>query len=106
MANATTVIVMDGTWQFVADAVIAARVTNSQIPLPNETSAINIYYTADKDNAARIFRTSDSLSGAEGQPLLAEESWEDLGSAGSSRSLREWFVKGTIGDKLEIQMVD
>lgn len=105
MSSWATVIVMTGDWLFLPDIVDSTRVTNSQAPLP-EHSAVNIYYIADKDNTARIFRTTDSLSAAEGQPLLAEESWDDLGSAGASRSLREWFVKGTIGDKLEVQMVN
>lgn len=101
----TTVVTMDGTWQFMADAVIAARLAASQTPLP-ETSAIRILYVADKDNAGVIRRTTDSLSVAEGEPLAPEETFDDAGNPGNSASLRMWFFKGTPGDKLEVQMVN
>lgn len=102
----TTVITVPNTFTYLPDLVAAARIAASQIALP-EYSAVRIIYTSDKDNTGRIFRTTDSLSLAEGQPILAEESWDDEGSAGASHSLREWFVKSENGtDKLEVQMVN
>lgn len=101
----TTVVAMDGNWLFLPDLVIATRETNEQVPLP-ETSAIKIIYTPDKDNAASIYRTTDPLSGAEGQELEAGISTEDLGAPGNSVSLRSWFVKGTAGHLLEVEMIN
>lgn len=103
MPDTTVITVADGNWNYLANLVIAARVAASQPPLP-EMTARTIIYTADKDNAARLFRISDPLSGGEGEPLLAEESWTDEGVSGDHKSLRVWYLKGTIGDKLEVAM--
>lgn len=102
----TTIITVPNTNTYLYDLVVAARLAASQVPIP-EGSAIRIIYTADKDNTGRIFRVTEHTSAAEGQPLLAEESWDDEGSAGASHSLREWFVRSENGtDKLEIEMVN
>lgn len=102
----TTVVVVPNTFTYLFDLVTAARLAASQIPLP-EASAVRIIYSADKDNAGRLFRTTDPTSAAEGQTLLAEEVFDDEGSAGAAKSLREWFFKSENGtDKLEVQMVN
>lgn len=106
MSTTTTIVIPDGNWNYLPTLVAAARIINGQIPLLETTAAI-IRYAADKDNVARIFRVSDPLSTAEGETLLAEEKWED-GGAGRElhASLRNWYIKGTIGDKLEVAMIN
>lgn len=105
MSWATTVTV-PAVWTYLPDLVVAARLAAGQVPLP-EMSAIRIIYAADKDNTVRIFRTTDSLSLAEGQGLLAEEVWDDVGTPGNSESLRNWFVKSSTGvEKLDVEMIN
>lgn len=106
MAQNTVIILPDGNWNYLPTLVAAARVTNSQPPL-SETTAALIRYVADKDNTARIFRIPDPLSTGEGQSLLAEEVWEDTPSGHEyAVSLRKWYIKGTTGEKLEVQMLN
>lgn len=101
MGDTTTIILTDQ-WLYVRDLVLAARLAEAQTDLV-ATSASDIFWIADKDNAGRIFRTTDPTSPAEGEPLLAEESWHDFGSPGTQKSILGWYAKGDVtGFKLDI----
>lgn len=103
MADTTTVVPPNATWGYLADLVTAARAAAGQIPLYQFT-ATTIRYIADKDNATRIFFTTDPTSPAEGYPRLAEEILEDSGFPGAGVSVRKWYVMGNGVAKLDVIM--
>jgi len=107
MSDTTVITIADGNWNYLPTLVAAARVAASQIPLP-ETTAARIIFRPDKDNSGDgIFRVGDPLSGAEGEKMLADATYEDNGAGHEyGGSLRNWYIKGTIGDKLEIAMIN
>lgn len=98
--NASTKIIMDGTWLYLYDVVKAADIANG-LQAPGQ-AANKLRFFATKGNTDAIQLTRD-ISKLAIETLLAEESNEDFGASGPmSASMAGWWVKGTIGDSLVV----